>query len=443
MKYDLVIFARHLLSPTSSQWIQNENQAICIHQGKIEKISDAPKNWRRLLKAKKYLDLSQHLVTPGFINAHTHLPMTLFRGLAEDMDFHQWLNEYILPIEKDLLNRDFVRVGAELAAWECIRSGTTCVNDMYYFTDVILDVLDKAGLRGLVSQTFMSSPTPDNKKQDQSDYKILAKNIKKFKNHSRLQASAGPHAPYTCTDDLLKAVRQFANDHRIPLHIHVSETEHEVSESLKQYKKTPVRRLYDIGLMNGLTSFAHGIHLTAEDIQLIAKTGCGVVHNPESNMKIKSGVCPVGSLLKAKIPLGLGTDGAASNNNLNMVGEMDCGIKLQKLMGSAPATAKDFFKMATLGSAQALGLDEVTGSLEVGKRADLIAFDLNQPHMMPLHDPVAQVVYSANGHEVTHTICEGKILFANGKCTTLNTEKIIREVSAYQNKIQRFLSVSK
>jgi 5-methylthioadenosine/S-adenosylhomocysteine deaminase len=438
MPHDLVVHCRYLLSPTADSWLEKENQILCIDRGAITAIEDAPKNWKAKFKSKKYVDLPHHLVLPGLVNAHTHLSMTLFRGLAEDMNFHQWLNDYILPVEKQILDRDFVRVGAELAAWECLSQGVTCVNDMYYFTDVVLDVLDKAGLRGFVGQTFMSFPTPDNKKQDGSDYKILKRNITKYKHNPRLKPAAAPHAPYTCDDDLLKAVRAFANDHGIPLHIHVSETAEEVEESKRTHGGSPVERLSKLGIFNGPTSIAHGVHLSAEDRKLLKRHACGVVHNPESNMKIKAGVCEVDLLLKDGIVLGLGTDGAASNNNLSLVQEMGTGIKLQKLMDRA-VTARDFFRMATLGGAACLGLDGLVGSIEVGKRADLVALDLDLPHMMPLHDPLAQVVYSAGGSEVSHVICDGKILLENGKYKTLNVARIQKDVLRHRDRIQRFL----
>jgi 5-methylthioadenosine/S-adenosylhomocysteine deaminase len=438
MMFDLVLLSKILISPTEQSWIEKENHVIAIREGKIAAVEPAGKSWKSKFKAKKYLDLSHHLVIPGLVNAHTHLPMTLFRGLAEDMDFHEWLNDYILPIEREILDKNFVKVGTQLAVWESIKHGVTCVNDMYYFTDVIMDVLDKTGLRGHVGQTFMSFPTPDNKKQDRSDYNILQRNITKYKKNSRLTPVAAPHAPYTCNDELLKSVREFANENDIPLHIHVSETSEEVKDSIKQFGKSPVKRLYDLGVMDGKTSFAHAIHLSDEDIKLIQKKNCGVIHNPESNMKIKAGVCRIRDLLDAGVSLGLGTDGAASNNNLNIVEEMDVGIKLQKLQG-AKVSAKDFLKMATLGSATALGLNDQIGSIEVGKCADLVAFDLNQPQMMPMHDPVSQMVFSANGSEATHVLCDGKVLMSDGKFSTLNVKQIQTDVSKYKNKIHSFL----
>jgi len=441
MKFDLLIHCGLLVTPTSTGWFEKSNQIIGVRKNLIELITDAPKNWRSKIKSKKCLDLSGHLVLPGLINAHTHLAMTLFRGLAEDMEFHEWLNDYIFPIERELVNNDFVKVGTQLAAAECIRQGVTCVNDMYYFTDVVLEVLDQAGLRGFVAQTFMDYPTPDNKNLDDSDYRIITKSVKKYKSHPRLKPAVGPHAPYTCGDEVLIKARRFANENNIPLHIHVSETAKEVADSFQQYKKSPVKRLYDLGIMDGATSFAHAIHLKDEDFKLIKNKSCGLIHNPESNMKINAGVCPVPKILKEGIALGLGTDGAASNNNLNMIEEMDVGIKLQKSYGNSSVTSRDFLRMATLGSAQALGLEKLVGSLELGKRADLIALDLDQPHMMPLHDPIAQVVCAANGGEVTHTICDGRVLMADKKLLTMNLKTISSNVRKYQNKIQKFLKL--
>lgn len=438
---DLVVYAEKLFTFTSKskKALVLEHAVVSVHNGKIVKIE---KRNGALPKARQYIDGSHKLMMPGLINGHTHLAMTLFRGLAEDLPFEEWLHDYILPIEAKLLDKDFVRVGTELALWECMRFGTTTVADMYYFTDTVAECVDRVGLRGILAETTMDFPQPDDKAGAGTNYKILDANIKKYKNHERITPAIGPHAPYSCSDKNLKTALNYAKKNKIPLLIHVSETEKEVKDSIKQYKKTPVERLNKIGITTHPSVFAHCVHLTSKDLKILSKSKSSVVHNPESNMKLKCGVAPIRKIIDSDINLGLGTDGCASNNNLNLFEEMDTALKLQKLMSEniLDVKAEDILYMATLGGAKALGFDKKIGSLEVGKQADFIMLNLNAPQMIPLHDIVSQLVLSATGAEVETVVCDGIIIFENKRPVHLNIEKLVKEVNEYQSKISKFLS---
>jgi 5-methylthioadenosine/S-adenosylhomocysteine deaminase len=391
--------------------------------------------------AKQFIDANDRLVIPGLINGHTHLPMSLFRGLAEDMEFQEWLHGYILPIESQLLDEDFVRVGTELSLWESASYGVTTLNDMYYFSSIVADAMDRSGLRGIVSQTFMDLPTPDNKGNKKLSESILRGAFEQIKNHPRLRLSIAPHAPYTCSDETLKLTTKLASELDLSVHIHVSETAFEVESSRRDHKKTPVQRLWDLGLMERPCVFAHGVHLSHDDISLVAKANVGIIHNPESNMKIAAGVAPIPALLSAGVAVGLGTDGCASNNNLNIIEEMDVAAKLQKLTHSGKGlTAKQVVRMATIEGAKALHMNQSIGSLEVGKRADFAILDLSRPHMQPTHDLVSHLVYSANGSEIDETYCDGVRVFDRNGPTRLNKSQILKEVLAYKNKISQFLA---
>lgn len=334
----------------------------------------------------------------------------------------------------------FVKLGTELAALECIRTGTTTVCDMYYFEPAIADAIDRAGLRGLVAPAIAGFPTPDDLEQKNAAFAVAKQLSKKYKNHSRLRVGLGPHAPYTVSDDLFRASAETAKTLDIPLHIHVSETLEENQTSLKQHGKSPVARLHALGVTGPKTIFAHGVVLSDDDIALIAKTGTSIIHNPESNMKLSCGSAPIGKLLQAGVKVGLGTDGAASNNNLNLFEEMGSAAKLHRLSKHAePLTSRDVLRMATLGGAHALGLGHETGSLEIGKRADLIALETEHAHLYPRHDWMSHLVYSASGMEVAATICDGKILFEKGRYQTLNPQSIYKAAEGVRRKIEGLL----
>lgn len=442
-KFDLGIRAGHLLTMAGGKAETVHDYFIGVKSGVITEVA----RFKPAQKAasKKFIDGSRQACLPGLVNGHTHLPMALFRGVADDVSFHDWLFARILPLEAKLVSKNFVRDGLELAALECIRFGVTTVNEMYFFSEEEAAALDAAGLRAIVAQTMASFPLPEDKAVGTDKFAIVEKLQKKYARHPRIRIGYGPHAPYTCQDPLLKAVREASVRTGAPVHIHLSETEKEVKESREQHGKSPVQRLADLGFLGDSTICAHCVHLDAADRDLMEEAGASVVYNPDSNAKLGAGVAPVIDYLKRGIPLALGTDGSASNNDLSLFGAMDIGTKLQKLVSgdSAAFRAEQALVAATIGGAQALGLDELVGSLEVGKRADLILVDLDFPHLQPVHDLVSQLVYATQGCEVSTTVCEGKVLMERGRFTTLNAKKVFAKAESWRKKIQKELSAGK
>lgn len=443
MNYDIGIRCGYLLSMSDENGLILKDQFLGIQGAKIASIE--PWEEGKQKTAKEFIDARQKIVMPGLVNGHTHLPMSLFRGLADDLPFNEWLHNYILPLEGRLVDRDFIRVGTELSALEMIRMGTTTACDMYFFEEEVAAVLDRAGLRGLLSQTIMDFPTPDKKENAQEPWRILDRLVEKYGRHERLIPCLGPHAPYSCSDDTLKEVLRYQSRTSLPLVMHVSETEFEVKESFKQYSCSPVERLHALGALSDKAIFAHCVHLSEKDIELIVETKTAIVHNPESNMKLGAGAAPIAKYIKKGIRLGLGTDGAASNNNLNMFHEMDTAAKLQKMISgdNTAMSAKQALLMATKWGAEALGIGHLVGTLEVGKLADIITIDLQYPHMQPVHDVVSQLVYSSSGMEVETVICHGKVLLEDGKFCTLDDQKIYSEANDWQSKIQKSLTAWK
>lgn len=435
--YDLSIKAGIVLTMEESKEEPLYNQWIHIIKSKIvciEPIDDSNKEPR--FTSKKIIDSSKSIVMPGLINSHGHLPMTLFRGLADDLPFQQWLMDYILPLEGRLVSPEFVKLGTELAVLESIRTGVTTVYDMYYFETDVAEVVDKFGLRGVLGESIIDFPSPDNKNKDGSDYKILESLVEKYKNHERITPMVSPHAPYTCSDQTLTKARDFAIKHEIPLGIHVSETSGEVQSSLDQYKKTPVQRLKDLGVTKAKCIYAHCVHVNDEDIKLLKEDNVGVAHNPESNMKLGAGGAPVTKLLKAGVNVGIGTDGAASNNDLNLFREMDIAAKLQKMLhaDNTAMTAIQSIRMATRNGAKCLCLEH-TGIVAEGYNADLISISLEAPSMQPLHSPTSQVVYSCSGYDVEHTICHGKVLMENRKVQNMDPEDLYSRIDKYRKRM--------
>ncbi|MBS1959626.1 MAG: amidohydrolase [Bdellovibrionales bacterium] len=392
-------------------------------------------------QSKKFIDASEQIVMPGLINGHTHLAMVMFRGFEDDRPFHEWLFNRILPLEANILDEDFVRIGTELGALESIRFGTTTVNDMYYFSEATADVLDKAGMRAIIAKPFIDFVVPDEKTLS-NPLQTRSERYKKFhaqyRKHPRITPALGPHAPYTCGDSLLRQVASLAGETQSPIHMHVCETSGEVKESLEKYGMKPVPRLDGLGMFEGLLIAAHGVHLDNTDIEIMKRKIVSVVYNPDSNAKLGSGVCRVPDLRKAGIPVGLGTDGAASNNDLSLFGAMDLGTKVQKLshQSNTVMVALDAINLATLEGARALGLEKEIGSIEVGKRADIITLRTDYPHTQPLYSVLSQIVYAYNGTEVDTVVCDGKILMENQKHQTLNARSIYERVGKLKLRVQ-------
>lgn len=432
MEFDIAIEAGQLLSMDPSKQRIEKDKVIGIRASKIEKIFDSGTlKW----SAKKTINAKKKLVMPGLINGHCHLSMNLFRGMKDDLPFHEWLFDNILPLEARLVSPEFVKLGADLAMLESLYFGITTVSDMYYFADHVGDAVIESGLRGLIGESVADFGPPDQKTEKGFNFRIMEKMIAEQHSSGRVTTLVAPHAPYSCSDETLQEAMAFAEKHSLGFAIHVSETKKEVEDSFKQFGKSPVKRLYNLGLMKHDCIFAHGIHLSDEDIELIAKTNTSIIYNPESNMKLGSGTCRVPDLLKANINVGIGTDSVASNNDLNLFKEMDQGAKLQKLINedNTALTARKCLEMATSMGAKAQHLDNI-GIIREGMLADVICLDMRKPWLEPMHDVEAHLVYSANGSEVEDVICHGEVLLENRKPTRVDPEELFDRATAYRKR---------
>lgn len=441
-RFDLGVYAETLLAMRGGKAVPERKRFVGIKDGEIVEVG--PWKPARRRECRRFLDGAGKLCLPGLVNGHTHLPMTLFRGLEDDVAFHVWLFERILPLEARLVSREFVRAGAELAALECIRYGVTTVNEMYFFAGEIASVLDRAGLRGIVSQTMAKYPLPEDKALGSDKFALFHALRRKYAGHRRLEIGMGPHAPYSCDDALLRRVAETARETGAPVHIHVSETAREVAESRRELGESPVERLAKLGLLGKRVICAHCVHLDERDREIFAASGASAVYNPDSNAKLGSGIAPVSEYLRRGIPLAVGTDGSASNNSLNMLAALNLGTKLQKLANAdnTAMVAAEALAAATSGGARALGLGHV-GSIEPGMRGDLILVNVMEPGMQPLHDPVSQLVYSASGAEICATVCDGRLLYQDGKYLTLDAGKALKRADAWGRRIRAKLAEMK
>ena len=387
------------------------------------RISKVAKNIKE--GADTVIDARGRVVSPAFINLHTHSPMGLFRGLADDLPLMDWLQNHIWPREAKL-TREYTKVGAYLGALEMIKSGTGTFLDMYFFMDSVAEVVEESGLRGYLSYGMIDLGDPEKTEKEINEALRTMGFIEKL-DSDRIHFVFGPHSPYTCSIALLKEVRRLANEHGKMITIHVSETMAEIGQITERYGKSPVVLLDDIGFLGRDVIIAHGVWLDSRDIQILARNGVTVAHNPGSNMKLASGVMPVQKLLNAGVNVGLGTDGAASNNNLDMLEEMKLAALLHKVHNLDPtvADAKTVFKMATVNGAKALRLN--AGVIKEDYLADMAIIDFNRPHLRPLNNVVSHLVYSANGNDVETTIVDGKVLMLDGEVLTLDEERILDE----------------
>lgn len=385
------------------------------------------------------IDRPEAVITPGLINTHTHAPMSLFRGVADDLRLQEWLEKYIFPAEAKNVDPDFVRAGTRLAVAEMLLGGTTTYTDMYYFEELIAEETARAGMRGVLGQTVIGFPVADAPNVGAG----LARSeafLKRFAFHRLITPAVAPHALYTNSDETLRAARALANRYRAPLLIHVSETRKEFDDSKQQRGKTPVAALDALGVFSGRTVAAHGVWLEPADMDVFAARGVGVAHCPSSNMKLASGVAPVLELLQRGIHVGLGPDGpAGSNNDFSMFEEMDLAAKLQKVTTMNPEAlpARTAFAMATIGGARVLGLDKEIGTLEPGKRADFITVLLNRPHSVPAFDIYSHLVYALKASDVNDVVINGRIVVRNGHLLTLHREHVIQEAQSYIERIRK------
>lgn len=433
-RFDLGVYAETLIPMREGEALPERKRFLGVKDGRIVEVGPWKPSRRR--ECKRFLDGSGKLCLPSFVNGHTHLAMTLFRGLEDDVPFHTWLFERILPLEAAMVSKEFVRVGTELAALECIRFGVTTVNDMYFYTGEAASVLDRAGMRALVCQAMSKFALPEDKVLGSDKFAIFQALRKKYKNHPRIEIGMGPHAPYSCDDALLRRVGETARETGAPVHIHVSETAKEVEDSKREFGCSPVARLEKLGVLGPRTIAAHCVHLDENDRAIFLRHGSAAVYNPDSNTKLGSGIAPIADYLRRGIPVALGTDGAASSNNLSVLGAANIGTKLQKLAtgDNTSLVASGALKAATFGGARALGLREV-GSLEEGQWADFVLIDVSEPHLQPMNDPVSHLIYSATGLEVSATVCEGRVLYHDGKFTTLDAKKIFARAEAWRKKM--------
>ena len=387
--------------------------------------------------AARTLDATNKAVLPGLINAHTHAPMVLFRGLADDLPLMDWLQQYIFPAEARNVDEEFVRWGTRLACLEMIRGGTTTFVDMYYFEDAIAEETAKAGMRALLGQTVLDYPAPDNKTWDAA-LASTERFVRKWKGHPLITPAIAPHAPYTVSTEHLKQAHALARRHEVPMLIHLAETEAEIKQIRDQHGSTPVAYLDRLGVLDQRVIAAHVVWPTDEDIATLAKRRVGVAHCPQSNMKLASGTSPAPRMLKAGIAVGLGTDGAASNNDLNLWEEMDTAAKLHKLIARDPRvlSAREALELATIGGARALHMEKEIGSLEAGKRADIIIIGLDRPHQAPAYNIYSQLVYATKASDVESVIINGQIVMRDCRVLTLNEPEVGAKAREYRNKIR-------
>ncbi len=419
--------------------------AIAINAGNIIAVCPTEQITQQY-RAKKTITANDSLIMPGFVNCHTHAAMTCFRGIADDLELMDWLNNYIFPAEAKNVNKELAYWGSLLAAAEMIKSGTTTFCDMYIFEDETARAAKEAGMRCLVGEVLFDFPSP-NFKTTAEGIAYTKMLIEKWKDDPLVNIIIEPHSLYTCSKPLLTEVKELAEakrlaeDYHLPMGLHLLENAAEKKQLEEKFGKGAVPFLKDIGYLDENLIAFHGVYLSEEDMKLFADHGCKVVHNPASNMKLASGVAPVPEMLKAGITVGLGTDGCASNNNLDMIKEMSTAAKLHKVARLDPTVmdAQTVVRMATIEGAKALGMERTTGSLEIGKKADIIIIGLSKPHLTPLYSEYSHLVYAASGADVDTVIINGKVVMENRRLLTINEEEVMHKVREIAVKVKQSL----
>ncbi len=435
-RVDQIIQTKWLV-PCEGKDLVLTDHALVIAQGKIKAILP-----NQLAKERYTAPLiehySSHAIIPGLVNAHTHLAMNLFRGLADDLTLMNWLNHHIWPAEKKWVSHEFVLDASLFAMAEMIRSGTTCFNDMYFFLQATAQAADIAGIRGSIGITVIDFPTAWAANTEEYFAKGLAF-YEAYKNHDRIKATVAPHAIYTVSDTNLLKVKAFAEKYDLKINMHIHETADEVNQSIAQTKQRPLYRLQQLGLISPRLIAIHMTQINEEDLAILQAGKPNIVHCPQSNMKLASGACSVETLEAKGLNVALGTDGAASNNDLNMLEEMRSAAFLAKHLALNPEclSAPDILTKATLHGAKALGIDSITGSLSIGKSADFVAINLDAIETLPVYHPISQIVYSASRHQVTDVWVCGKQLLKNRELTTLDEKELIKKAKYWGEKIKR------
>ena len=434
MYADLLIHARWILPVEPADCVLDEH-SLAVVDGRIQAILPSAQA-RQAVQAAREVELPGQALIPGLVNAHTHAPMTLMRGLADDLPLMTWLNEHIWPAERRWVDVEFVRAGTRLAVLEMLRGGVTCFNDMYFYPAVTAEVVAAAGQRAVVGMIVLDFPSGFAETADDYIDRGLELHAQ-YRDHPLIRTAFAPHSPYAVSDEPLARVRTLAGELGVPVHMHLHETSDEIEQSLRDHGERPLRRLDRMGLLGPQLVAVHMTQLEPEEIDRLAAAGAQVVHCPESNLKLASGFCPVAGLLGAGVNVAVGTDGAASNNDLNLLGEMRTAALLAKgVAGSAAAVpAAEVLRMATLNGARAFGLDAEIGSLQRGKAADVVAVDLSDSHTQPLYNPVSQLVYAAGRHQVRHVWVAGRQLIQEGQPTTLDARAIIAEAQGWAQRI--------
>ena len=413
-----------------------ENSSLIIKAGKILEICSREDEKERY-SSKEIYHLPGHAVLPSFVNCHTHLAMSYYRGLGDDLPLMEWLNNYIWPAEAATVSESLVFDGTQHALIESIRSGVGCVNDHYFFMPKVVDALRSAGLRGVVSNCLLHFGTPW--APTLSHCFAEAEHLFKYTQNDKLIHSAyGPHSPYGTDDDSMQQVTESAEKRGAKIHIHLHESEHEIVEYKKQNEGlSPIEKFHQKGWLNSRMIAVHMTQITDHEIDLVYQSEASIVHCPESNMKLASGVAPIQKMINKGINVALGTDGAASNNDLDMIGEMRSAAFLAKVstMNSSNLSAETVLRMATYNGAKALGLENEIGSLEIGKSADIIAIDLNMPETQPVYNPISQIVYAASRDQVSHMWVAGNNIMQNRKILTIDEKTIIDNSQAWADKI--------
>ena len=418
-----------------------ENGAVAIRADRIVAVGTKAEIDARF-QPKQRLDRPDAILAPGLVNTHTHAAMSLFRGIADDQKLQDWLEKYIFPAEAKNVSPEFVRWGTRLGCLEMLLGGTTTFTDMYYFEDVVAEAAREAGMRGVLGETIIRFPVADAKTPADA-LAFTARYLARFRNDPLIVPAVAPHALYTNSDETLKAARALANRFHAPLIIHLSETKKENDDTLAARHMTPTRVLDSLGVFNGRTVAAHCVWVDDADMRILKQRGVGVAHCPSSNMKLASGVAPVVKMLALGIPVGLGPDGpAGSNNDFNLFEEMDLAAKLQKVTTLDPQVlpAAQALDMATILGARVLGMEKEIGSLETGKRADLITIRLDRPNAVPMYDPVSQIVYALKASDVRDVMVNGRPVVRDAKILTLDEPLILEKAREYRAKVQASLA---
>lgn len=446
MKKADVFFTNAIVLTMDDDYHLYADGAVAVKDHKIIAVGEAKELAKDYAESSEVIDCGGKVLMPGLINVHTHVPMTLLRGLVDDLRLDVWLMGYMMPVEREFVTPEFCRLGTELACAEMIRGGTTTFADMYYFEDVIAETTKNAGMRAVVGQSVIKFPTPDARSYEEG-LALTEEMFKRWKGDDLIVPAVAPHAPYTCTDEILQECAALAQKYDLPLHTHLSETEFEV-ENMRNERGMPViPYVKKQEVFSAHTIAAHCVHIDEGEIHTLEHHGVGVAHNPSSNMKLASGAAPVNRMLELGVNVGIGTDGTASNNDLDMFEEMRLASFLAKVSSLEPTVlpAKQVLTMATRMGAKVLGLEKITGTLEIGKAADMILVDLNVLHNMPRfsHDAdtiYAQLIYAAKGSDVSDVMIHGKFVMRDRELLTLDEKQILKDSQVMAEKIDKFLT---